>query len=226
MKQILPFLFLLFAGLINAEETADLGSNLAYLRVHSLADAGPALRSALAVKHACVLDLRYATTSNESASALKNALSDRPADAPLFILVSPATPAGVFDTVDSTGAHPFITLGIAGSRPAPQITIKTEEQTDRRAYEAFDTGTSLTDLVSGKIEKDRFDEATLVEEFKNGNADPETPLAFDPTKAKTGAVTDKSADSAHAKGPAPLKDRVLQRALNLHQALLALRPSA
>ena len=74
-----------------------------------------------------------------------------------------------------------------------------------------------------------------MEEFKNGNPDAEplpgnrpgqtpagpqagtVPPASDPTEAK--------AEAADAK-PAPLVDRVLQRAMHLHRAKLALKPGA
>jgi len=222
MKQILPLLFLLLPALIFAREPTDLGYNLSYLRVHSLAEATPELQSALAVKHACVLDLRYATASDESIEALKTALEGYPAESPLFILVSPETPSALVGAINPSAKPMVITLGTAGSQPSPRITVKTDAETDRRAYDAFDKGTPLTELISGKIDKDRYDEATLVHEFKNGNPDAEPPLTPDPTKSKGVPAADKTTEATQD-APEPLKDRVLQRALNLHQALLALR---
>jgi hypothetical protein len=193
-------------------EPADLGGNLSYLRVHSLADAAPVLHSALSAKHALVLDLRYTTASEESAGALRSDLAQHPADVPLFILISPATPPGVLGAIHQSSTA-FITLGVAGSQPAPKITVKMDAETDRRAYDALDAGTAVEALTSGKIEKERFDEAILVQEFKNGNPEAAPPAAPDPTAVKPTEATDK---------PAPLIDRVLQRAVHLHQALLAL----
>mgnify|MGYP000984374420 CR=1 FL=1 len=68
-------------------------------------------------------------------------------------------------------------------------------------------------VTTGKIEKERFDEATLVQEFNNGNPDAEPPPLPDPTQPKLN-------EAAPVK--APLIDRVLQRAIQLHRALLAL----
>lgn len=207
-----------------AEPTpTDLSSNLTYIRVHSLADAASTLPKTLSGKRAFVLDLRYATATDESLAILRTALAGHPADAPLFILISPATPADVIDLLNPTSAA-FITLGIAGSHPAPRIIIKAEPETDRRAYDAFETGTPIKDLISGKIDKDRFDEAALVHEFKNGSpsSDPELTAATDPAGAKP-AVTANKSDEPVASVTEPLKDRVLQRALNLYQALQALR---
>ena len=139
-----------------------------------------------------------------------------PATAPLFILVSPATPAAVAQALaDSAG--PAYMLGIAGSRPAPTVVVKTDAATDRRAYDAFDAGTPVDALISGKIDKEHFDEAELVKEFKNGNPDAEPPALPDPTATKADGTPEK---------PAPLTDRVLQRAVHLQHALLALRRRA
>jgi hypothetical protein len=95
------------------------------------------------------------------------------------------------------------------------VVVRTDEDTDRRAYEALATGTPVTQLISGKIEKERYDEAVLVQEFKNGNPDPAPPPALDPTAGKHSGTAEKAA--------VPLIDHVLQRAVHLHHALLALR---
>ena len=214
MKHFLRFFLILFSSALaaGATETTDLGYNLSYLRVHSLADSAPYLNSALSAQRAFVLDLRYTTASDESLPALRAALALHPAGSPLFILISPATPAAVVDAINQTRGA-FISLGITSSRSA-KIVVKTDAATDRRAYEALDNGTPVATLISGKIEKERFDEATLVQEFKAGNTDPAPPAAPDPTEPKSEAAEEK---------PVPLIDHVLQRAVHLHQALLALR---
>jgi hypothetical protein len=222
MKFFLLFLFLLLPALAHTAEPPDLGYNLTYLRVHSLVAALPELQTQLAEKHACVLDLRYATASDESAAALHTTLAAHPADTPLFVLISPDTPAALLQTINPLDHDKVITLGVAGSHPPPRIIVKTSAKTDRQAYDAFDQGTPLTELISGKIEKDRFDEAALVHEFKNGNPDPEQPAAPDPTQSDSTADGAKPSQPV-AKTSEPLRDHVLQRALNLQQALMALR---
>lgn len=217
MKSLLRFILLFVPAFAFAAESPDLGNNLAYLRVHSLADSSAELKAALALKHAYVLDVRYATATDEAIAALNTSLATHPADAPLFILISPSTPAGIIDAINAPAHAKFVTLGIAGTQPTPRIEVRTSPEIDRAAYDAFDHGKSLTELVTGKMEKDRYDEATLVHEFKNGNPDPEAALSPDAPKAKS----DKADDAADP--VEPLRDRVLQRALNLHQALLALR---
>ncbi len=198
---------------------ADLGANLSYLRVHSLADAAPDLRSAFSAHRAFVLDLRYTTANEESLAGLQAALALHPPEAPLFILLSPATPAAVAEAIKQTPGA-YLSLGITGTRSA-RIEVKADAAADRRAYDALDAGTPVTALLSGKIEKERFDEATLVQEFKNGNHDAEPPAlsrvegpAASPTAAAPAAAPQKAA---------ALTDHVLQRAVHLHQALLALK---
>ena len=207
----LCFLSSVFCSLSSGTELTDLGSGLAYLRIHSAGDSEAALRKAVPGAGALVLDLRYATASDESAAALKTALASRPTNIPLFILVSPATPAALAAAIIQS---PALTLGAPGSAPGPKVVVQTDSATDRRAYDALETGTSLEKLISGKIEKERFDEATLVHEFKNGNPDAAPAPLPDPTAPKPAGTPEQSA---------PLVDRVLQRAVHLHRALQALR---
>ncbi len=201
-----------FLTSVSAAELTDLGQGLAYLGIQSLADSEKALRSAVPGAGALVLDLRYVTANSDSVDALRAALASHSTGAPLFILVSPATPLAVAQVITQSPA-PALTLGVAGSLPGPKVVVKTDAETDRRAYDAQQAGTPVAALISGKIEKERFDEATLVQEFKNGNHDAEPPPVPDPTVPKPAAATEKAP---------PLVDRVLQRAVHLHRALLAL----
>lgn len=228
MKRLI-LLFSVLCLLSSGTELTDLGQGLSYLRIHSLADSEAALRKAVPGAGALVLDLRYATASDESPAALQAALAGRSPNTPLFILVSPATPPALGRVISAT---PTLTLGAAGSRPTPKVVVQTDASADRRAFDALDAGTALAKLISGKIEKERFDEATLVHEFKNGNHDAAPPPAPDPTAALPGNPSEPgvagtntgSAAASNVAPPAPLVDRVLQRAVHLHRALLALRP--
>lgn len=222
MKFLLSFIFLLLPAFALAAEPPNLGSHLIYLRVHSLADAMPELQIQLAEQHASVLDLRYATATEESTTALHTALTAHSTDLPLFILISPTTPPAVLAMIAPLVHDKLITLGVAGSNPAPRIIVKTDAKTDRQAFDAFDHGTPITELISGKVKKDRYDEASLVKDFENGNTDAEPPSLPDPSQPDAAADGDKPAESAPKK-PAPLRDLVLQRALNIQEALLALR---
>ncbi|AOS44908.1 hypothetical protein Verru16b_01977 [Lacunisphaera limnophila] len=186
-----------------ATELTDLGQGLGYLRAHSLDESIKPLAGATAL----VLDLRHATATPEAVTSFAAALAARPADARLFVLVSPATPAALAQHLPA----PVLTLGIAGSQPAPQVVVSQSAADDRRAYDALATGTPLADLISGTIEKERYDEATLVQEFKLGHPEATPP--------------EPGAPSGGADAPVNARptDRVLQRAVHLHRALLALK---
>jgi hypothetical protein len=212
MKRTLV-LFSILCQLSFGAELTDLGQGLSYLRIHSVAESEVVLRKAISGAQALVLDLRYATADEASASLVKSAIAGRSTETPLFVLVSPATPAALVPVI--SGHSPALTLGAPGSTPAPKVVVRTDAAGDRRAYDALDAGTELSKLVTGKIEKERFDEASLVQEFKNGH-DPVPPPLADPTAPKT--------EAAPKEAPVmPPTDRVLQRAIHLHRAMLAVR---
>lgn len=199
-------LCLLFSGLgllVRGSEPADLSGDLGYLRVHSIGLEREAISAALAKPRALVLDLRYPTDERDAGEILRQALA-RPASARLYVLVSPATPVPVVGAIASNPTR-LTTLGVKGSRPEPQVVVLQSSDDDRRAYDALMAGTPLANLVSGKIEKERYDEASLVHEFKNGVLDPKPPAS--PAGGESARLT----------------DRVLQRAVHLHRALQALR---
>ncbi len=149
-----------------AIEPVDLGQGLAYLRIRSLGDSEDTLRKAVPAAGALVLDLRFTTANEASLPALQDALASRQPQAPLFVLLSPSTPASVIEALDHA-PRAFISLGVPSSHPA-RITVRSDAEADRRAYDALEAGTPLDALISGKVEKERFDESTLVREFKNG----------------------------------------------------------
>jgi hypothetical protein len=208
MRTIILGLALVLAVAAHGTDFTDLGQGLSYVRVPTASDAAGVLQQAGPGVRALVLDLRYTTTSDESTAALKAAIAARPAGSQLFVLVSPATPASLAPALANT-----LTLGAPGSKPAPKVVVQTDAVTDRRAHDALAAGTPVAGLISGRIEKERYDEASLVQEFNNGDHDAEPPPGPDPTAAKPGEKMPE----------ARLIDRVLQRAVHLHRALLALR---
>ena len=217
MRKSFSFLILVLLVSTRATELTDLGQGLAYLRLHSLADSEKALRSAVPGTGALVLDLRYVTANDEPLDALRAAVTGRAPTASLFILVSPATPPAIAQAVSSG-----LTLGAAGMLPAPKVTVVIDPATDRRAYDALENGTPVDQLISGKIEKERFNEATLVHEFKNGNPTAEPPIPPDPSAPKSAEPAAKPTAPVVSPVERPI-DRVLQRAVHLHRALLALK---
>lgn len=206
------FAFVLFAaaGLRAAPAPLDLGQGLAYLRLKSLPADLSALPASLA-QPALVLDLRFATAEAADAAALRNELAAR-ADprAPVFILFNAETSPALRQALAASAPLPgVVTLGPAEDGSAPDLALPVSPADDRRAYDALDHGTPVTALITEKIAKPRFDEAVLDEEHAKGLA-PDFPPPPDPTAKKT------------PEPPPPLIDAVLQRAVQLHRALLAL----
>jgi hypothetical protein len=193
-------LILVLSASAAASELMDLGHGLGYLRVQSLDEAIKSLGGTQAL----VLDLRRTTTTPQSVSPFSTALATRPAAARTFVLIGPDTPAIVVRSLRGN----VITLGPAGTRPEPQVVVAQTAGDDRRAFDALASGTPLADLITGKIAKERFDEASLVSEFKLGGV---------------GAQPSESVPSSTSEAAARLTDRVLQRAVHLHRALLALK---
>jgi len=202
--------------------TVDLGQNLTYLRLRSLPADAPALTAAW-LAPALVVDLRYPAV--EGAPAFPAGLPARPRTAPLFVLTGPGTPADALAALRAA-APALITLGLRAPGVAPDLVLAVDPAADRRAYDALDAGTALDALINVKIAKERFDEAALAREHQQDQAGTPAP---NPPPAAPAAPAPAAAPSAPAAAPAaapapppPPVDVVLQRAVQLHRALLAL----
>lgn len=190
----------------------DLGQGLSYVRVHSMVSDEASVASALAANNALVLDLRYTVGARENGNAFFRALATHTGPAPLFILVSPSTSGAVGEILAASSVK-FITLGTKDALPTPKVVVNQAADADQRAYEALESGMPLAALLSGKIDKSRYDEASLMKDFRSGNTDAEPPAPPDPTAKK---------DDDAKKAPV-LTDRVLQRAVHLHAALQSIK---
>lgn len=241
---LLLFLFALtLARAATPAAPVDLGEGLSYLRIRSVGD-DTAIMS-IVKADALVLDLRHASANDETAAAFGDALAKLERDDLVMVLVSPATPRALAAVLEKSGPR-LLVLGTAEARPKPTVAIQTTADADRAAYDAFETGTPLEKLISGKIEKERYDEATLVAEFKSGQALPVSedppataapptptpaqpkstapaPSDASPTAPSTAAAAPAASAEPAVAPPAPATDRVLQRAVHLHRSLLALR---
>ncbi len=196
-------------GLATASLTwadALLEQGVVYVRARTLDSAALAV-TALS-PHTVVLDLRHTTAASEAKAALAPMLARQPAATPTLFLIGPATPAAVAEAL--TPLPPgLVTLGVATARPAPVVVVQQSAEADAAAYTAYEKGTDLETLISGKVEKERYDEAALVQEFRQPeNSHASAPAAATPAAEQT---------------PAPPSDRVLQRAVNLHHVFLALQ---
>lgn len=219
LRRGLVFILAVFvcAWRVPAAEPVELIPGLTYLRVTDYTADPARLATAFAAHRPVIVDLRYPPADGAAQFPLSALLAQRPSDSTqaLFLLVSPETPAAL-----AAAIHPLprgaVTLGIADSQPAPAVIIAQPADTDRRAHDAWSDEIPLASLITGKLEKERFDEAALVKEFRNGSG------ATTPVPAP---IADPAAAAAKEGVEVPvLTDRVLQRAVHLHRALLALKP--
>lgn len=193
-------------------DPADLGRGLRYFRATALAADLASLESALAAGP-LVLDLRAASGEADAIARLQELLQRRPAadNRPLFVLLAADTPAAVRAAVPAT--PPVVTLGCSVPGFAPAVAVSTDPARDRAAIAALAAGRPVRELIEEKIDKLRYDEAHLARNHANGRRKDEG----EPT-----AATAKDKPTPDAAPEAPLKDLVLQRAVFLHRALLAL----
>lgn len=195
-------------------DPADLGRGLRYFRVAALAADLPTLGPALAAGP-LVLDLRAAQGDSVSTVRLQELLQHRAAGAerPLFVLLASDTPEAIRAAVPAAPA--ILTLGCAGPGFAPALAVSTEPALDRAAVAALAAGRPPRELIEEKLDKPRFDEARLARAHANGRRG-------DDAGAPPPAAEPKDSPDATAAPEAPVKDLVLQRAVFLHRALLAL----
>ena len=97
-----------------------------------------------------------------------------------------------------------VVLAPASGKLSPDIAVRVDADTDRRAYDALEKGASLASLLSDNPDKPRIDEAYLEREHLSDGDAPDV-------------ASDKPSP------PSPLVDSVLQRAVQLHRGLLALK---
>jgi hypothetical protein len=212
------FLFLALAFVLAARATwaaapSDLGQGLLYCRVHALPADLPAANTA---KSALVLDLRYTMTDDTGATAFSAWLGFRTATYPVFILVNAGTgPALLHALAGRPAPSGVVALGPPLPAFTPDVPLKISPDTEHRAYDAFDHGTALESLIVEKIDKPRYDEASMVKDHVSDSEQP-APDDEDDAIAKPDSAKDKPAP------PPQLIDLALQRAVQLHRALLAL----
>ena len=203
-------LTLLFAALAPCAGRAaplerDLGQGLSYVRIHSIPTDLPTGESPRG--RACIVDVRYVRGDRAASTALLSWLKThaRP-KSPVFLLANPGTAQVLLVPLNSAGAVPgLVVLGPAARDFKPDISVPVSPSAERRAYDALEKGASIDSLVTETVEKPRNDEERLDREHLSDSA-----------------PQDQPADSGQPAAPA-LTDPVLQRAVQLHRALLALR---
>lgn len=189
-----------------APKEADLGDGLLYARVHAAATDLPT--GDLVRGHSCVIDLRFAQGDPVAADVLGNWITSHAAPrTPLFILVNGATSGALVRTITEHHVPGIMTVGIEGQSLAPDIMVKQTSDDERRAYDAYDAGTTIALLTTDNPNKQRNDEASLSHDHASETAEREDPADSTPApKAKSAPI-----------------DAVLQRAIQLHRALRAMK---
>jgi hypothetical protein len=208
------FLVLLHSTAPAAPLERDLGQGLTYYRVHRLPADLPASDPAAKKPRAIVLDLRYTESAQAGADALDAWLKRHAGSAnPVILLVNQATaPLLTQALANRETAAGLVAIGTPSDNFIPDIAIAASAEAERTAYDALDHGTTVDALISDNPEKPRHDEAELAQQHRA------PPPAADDTDGPEPAPAEKKTPP-----PPPVTDRVLQRAVHLHRALLALR---
>jgi hypothetical protein len=181
----------------------DLGQGLTYYRVHEIPADQPSPISGR--PGACVLDLRFAKSDETGASVLKDwVMFNVSAKAPIFVLENSQTDPALLAVLPAKGPPGLIVLAPVSARIGPQIAVQVSPEDDRKAYDALEKGADVQSLLSDYPDKPRIDEAYLEKEHIADSDSPDIP-------------TDKPLP------PRPLVDAMLQRAVQLHRGLLALK---
>lgn len=192
--------------------TLDLGPGLAYARVHALPGDLPA-NGAMAGR-AWVLDLRYVKDGGPAAAdALASWLAARCGPhTPVLLLANASTGRRLLAGLRGPGPVPYLViLGAAAPGFQPDVAVSIAPAAERRAYDALERGTPLDSLVAGSVDKPRNDEAMLEREHL-----PDSALGDDSGPGQGDAA-------GRPEPPPPLVDTALQRAVQLHRALVALK---
>jgi hypothetical protein len=181
----------------------DLGQGLTYYRVHQLPQDQPAPASGR--PGACVLDLRYAKSDEPDATVLKDwVMFNVSARKPIFILENAQTDPALLAVLPARGPVGLIILAPGSAKIGPDITVSVAPEADRQAYDALERGADVSSLLADYPDKPRVDEAYLEKEHIPDSESPDLP-------------TDKPLP------PRPLVDAMLQRAVQLHRGLVALK---
>jgi hypothetical protein len=194
-----------------ASQARDLGLGLTYFRVHNLPADLPAEASARG--HPCVLDLRYVAGGGAEAAALGSWVASHSAPrTPVLLLANAGTSRALLAGLGSPDSVPgLVILGAAAPGFQPDVAVSTSTETEHRAYAALDNGAPIDSLVTESIDKPRNDEAMLAREHL-----PDSALGDDGEPDAADATGRRAA-------PRQLIDAVLQRAVQLHRTLLALK---
>lgn len=241
MNRLAAFLLslALAAGPLTAAPFLDLGEGLRYWRLPVL----PA-ESLPAPDAPGVVDLRYtAAPGNQTPlDPLRHLLRTLPRGT--LVLISPVTPAPVLEALRERPPGVLVLAAGPMRHAVVDFSIDVDPAEDRAAYDSLSQGTDVEQLIRATIEKERFDEARLVQahERRTGSRPTPPPSGEDRTAAPpaeendvTGeappaldelpvnaTASDPTADPAERPAAATPLDATLRRAVQIHRGLKAL----
>ncbi|MFO1448025.1 MAG: hypothetical protein U1F61_07700 [Opitutaceae bacterium] len=194
----------------------ELADGLTYVRIRDLdTEPAPAARSAM------ILDFRGTQATAEAVGRLAPLLDVRAQGAMRLVLLDPTTSPAILERL-KTASPQVLTLAATVEGLRVDIPVATPAANDQLARDAIDAGKPLGELLEARREKRRYDEAAMVRDHANGLPLPDSPPdTTDP--APTSPTPSTPAAKPEPKGPPPLQDTVLQRAIHVHQALRALK---
>ncbi len=204
-------LFLVTSTWAQAALKADLGKDLQYLRVTAPSEDAAAVQ-ALDPAQSAVVDLRFLTADAPAMEAIARTLATtlpRPGTVRVLLVNTETAPA-LREALKPAPRQ--LVLGPAREGLRVDVAVKAEEKEERRAFEALPAGTAAEKLISNNAEKRRFDEAALMRTHNGEGALP------DPSEDAQAPSSDQKTEAAPAEPP-PF-DAVLQRAVQLHRALV------
>ncbi len=213
--------FVLLCGLLLALKgiahgallSRDLGQGLVYQRIHQLPADLPTDEAVR--RQPCILDLRYVSCDGAATAALVAWLRFHATEhAPVFVLANSNTAPILLSAFTTLGKDPcVIVIGSSEAGFSPDIAVRISAEAERLAYDAVEHGASLDSLIIETPDKPRNDEAQLAKERQSDSAASEDPSA----------PPLPNMDTVKPKQPLPMIDAVLQRAVQLHRTLLALK---
>jgi hypothetical protein len=220
-----PFLCLSFlalaTGLIPSRAelvSRDLGQGLGYFRAHALPDELP---PASVKPGPMVLDLRFTSAEGSANTALDAWLKFRATpETPVFLLINSDTAPILRRLLAAGPARPgVVTLGGSAEDFTPDIVIGDSADEERRAYDALEHGASVLSLTTENAGKPRVDEASIMHD----RANPPAEIAeSDPLDLQDKHPAEPTSPPPPSAGLVAI-DHSLQRAVQLHRSLLALK---
>ena len=200
----------------------ELEKGLTYARISDLGRDASELEAALG-KATLILDLRDATGTTAAAKTLAGRLVQmppKPTDHRL-ILINPHTAAPILSAVQIAEPRQ-LTVGPRADGFQVDIAVPTSAEDDERAFAAFASGTPLKQLDDSNPEKKRYDEATLAKNRAAAVAEAEG----DSDDLDTPADSQTPSAASEKKPEKQIHDYVLERAIQLHHALLVITPQS